>query len=167
MSDTTPPGNPATPSEVAPVRDPMTGRLYPGARLPGAGNPIAKMQYRHRQRFLAAVTDDELDKARAQLVADMFDGNAKVRQAARAQYFDLTYGKATQVHEISRADDNSSRSVMEDKMNRILEAVKDHPTIAGTIADILLDGPEQPIEVVATVITTTLEAETPSNGIHD
>ena len=52
-------------------------------------------------------------------------------------------------------------------MNRILEAVKDHPTIAEATADILLDGPEQPIEVVATVITTTLEAETPSNGIHD
>ena len=77
------PATPQPPPRSRRLRDPMTGRLYPGAGLPGAGNPIAKMQYRHRQRFLAAVTDDELDKARAQLVADMFDGNAKVRQAAR------------------------------------------------------------------------------------
>jgi hypothetical protein len=159
---------PAPSTEVAPVRDPMTGRLYPGAKLGGGGNPIAKMQYQHRRRFLDAVTPEELDKARAQLVADMFDESAKVRQAARAQYFDMVYGKATQTHEISRADDgSSSRSAMEDKMGRILDALADNPAARAKVADILLSGGEQPLEVIATVVTTEIVAEILPDGRID
>ena len=67
MSDTTPS------TDVAPIRDPQTGRLNPGAKLAGGGNPIARLQYQHRRRFLDAVTEAELDKAREQLIEDMYD----------------------------------------------------------------------------------------------
>lgn len=150
-----------TTEDASPVRDPMTGRLLPGARLPNGGNPIARLQYAHRKRFLDAVTSEELDKARDGLLSDLFDDNAKVRQAARAQYFDMVYGKATQVHEIGRADEAPGRSDVEDKLGRVLDALTDHPEVRSKVADILLGGAGEPsLEVIATIVTT----EVTTNG---
>ena len=50
-----------TPEETPAVRDPMSGRLLPGARLPGGGNPINKIRARYNQRFMDAVSDEEFD----------------------------------------------------------------------------------------------------------
>ena len=73
-------------------------------------------------------------------------------------------GKATQTHEISRADEGgSSRSAMEDKMGRILDALEDHPDVRSKVADILLSGGDQPIEVIATVVTE-ISTEIAGNG---
>jgi hypothetical protein len=140
-------------SEIATVRDPITGHLLPGAKLPGGGNPIAKLQYQNRMRFLSAVTPEELDKAREQLVTDMYDVSPKVRQAARAQFYDIVYGKGTQTHEITRGDDSSSRSEVESKMGRILDALQDQPEARERVAGILLGGGQLP-DVIATVVTT-------------
>ncbi len=52
-----------------PTGDPMTGHLLPGAKLPGAGNPLAKAHYQYRKAFIDACTPEEWDEARAKLVA--------------------------------------------------------------------------------------------------
>jgi hypothetical protein len=83
-------------TDPAPIRDPMTGKLFPGARLEGGGNPIAKLRYQYSKRFLDAVTPEEFDKARARLITDMDDPSPRVRQAARAEYFDRVLGKTSQ-----------------------------------------------------------------------
>jgi hypothetical protein len=148
--------------EITPVRDPVTGHLLPGARLSGGGNPLAKLQYENRKRFLDGVTPEELDKARAGLVADMFDPSARVRAVARGQYYEWVHGKSTLPVEISKADDARSGSAADDTLARVLAVLEKHPAIKSEVADALL-GDMRAIEVDSTVVST----EVVSNGLGD
>lgn len=148
--------------EIAPIRDAMTGHLLPGAKLSGGGNPIAKLQYQNRKRFLDAVTPEELDKARAGLVADMFDLDPSVRRAARAQYYEWVHGKSAVPIELSKADDGSSGSGADHTLARVLAHLEKYPHIQSEVADVLLNG----VQVVKAELIA-VSTEVVSNGLGD
>ncbi len=121
------------------VRDPMTGRLLPGARLSGAGNPLARAHYEYRKRFIDAATDDEWNQARAKLVEDVLSPDPKIRAMARPMYFELMCGRNALQVEFTRGDDVSTQSEAEATLARVLRVLEGHPGLKSEVADALLD----------------------------
>ncbi len=145
-------------AEMAPVRDAQTGKLFPGARLPGGGNPLAKAHYAYRKAFIDAATPEEWDAARAKLVEDVLSDNPRIRAAARPMYYELMCGKSAIPVDLGRSDDNTSRNAAEATLGRVLAVLENHPDIKSEVSDALLaDLP--PIDTIAT--------EVPSNGQSD
>ena len=121
--------------EINPVRDPVTGQLYPGARLPGGGNPLAKEHYKYRRAFIDAATPEEFAKARANVVERMLEGS----DAATKVYFEFMCGKSALPVEISRGDDDRAGAAADATLARVLAVLERHPAIRSEVADVLLD----------------------------
>ena len=92
------------------IRDRMTGRLLPGARLPGAGSPVAKAMHARRMAILDATTDDDVKDVWEGIVSDAKKGDP----IARKLFCDYILGKPAQPIELSAGGDD-------DRANEVLE----------------------------------------------
>jgi hypothetical protein len=87
-------------------RDPQTGKLYPGTKLPGAGNPLSKAHLAYRMRLIQASDPADELAVWAEVVKVAKDSGHDHWPAAVKIYMELLGGKNPQnIHVVT---ENSS-----------------------------------------------------------
>jgi hypothetical protein len=109
-------------AETTPIRDPMTGRLLPGAKLAGGGNPNAKRMHELRKQILATTTEEQVKNVMDALYKQAVEGDVP----ACTTWLKYTVGPPPQAIEISTGDD-SVKVDMQGLTAVILGALSDLP----------------------------------------
>jgi hypothetical protein len=109
------------------------GRLKPGTRLHGGGNPLARAHYQFRMEWIGASTPEERAKVRAKVVSMVMEGNT----AALKMYLEMEAGNTTVPIELSTPDGESIKVEAANTVAVILAALSTHPEAKLAVATAL------------------------------
>ena len=115
------------------------GKLLPGAKLVGGGNPEARAQYEARQLWRNAASEEEQLAVRAQLVERCMAGN----MGAIRLYVDIMHGKQAIPIELSGPDGESIKTEAADTLAVVLGALQAFPEARIKVAAALAGRPAQ------------------------